>query len=479
MIRRRLLTSLVVAFAWCAHPAAQPAPSVAGTWSGAIDVPGAALGIVVRLQVTEAGQWSGTIDIPQQNAKAVPLAAIAVQPPDVSFQIPGAPGAPTIRGTLSADGTRMTGTLTQGGGSVPVSLTRGEPVPPRRPQLPMPPFPYDQEDVSYRNDVAGIRIAGTMTRPRDAGPFAAVLLLTGSGAQDRDETIAGHKPFLVLADYLTRQGIAVLRVDDRGVGGTERGQPGPTSEDFAGDARAGVAYLRSRKDIDPRRIGLIGHSEGALLAAMAAASSADVAFIVMLAGPGVSGIEIVKGQAERLLRISGADEATVAWDQSVRTRVYDVLRAETNGRPDAARRQALLEQLSTEKAPPGIAAGSPPRAMGEGLLKAGSDPWFRFFLSYDPRIPLAKVRVPVLALFGERDVQVPHEQNLREVEQTLRNAGNKDVTVMMLPGLNHLFQTSITGMPAEYGTIEETFAPAALKVVGDWIRARTSSTGVR
>ena len=341
---------------------------------------------------------------------------------------------------------------------------------PLRPQTPQPPFPYQQEEVTFRNDAANLRFAGTLTRPSAVRPVPAVLLITGSGAQDRDETIFDHKPFAVLADYLTRQGVAVLRVDDRGVGGSDRGPDGVTSSDFAGDVRAGVAYLRNRSEIDAMRIGLVGHSEGAMLAAMVAADSADVAFIVMIAGTGVPGDEILYSQAAAMIRGIGGSDAVIAWDRSLRERVFSAIKAETDGWPNAARRDALLAELAAQTpSAPGVPNGAQTRKQAEALLAAMSAPWLRFFIAYDPRPTLARVRVPVLAVGGDKDVQVPAKENLTEIEQAIKKGGNANVTTALMPGLNHLLQTSTTGLPAEYARIEETIAPAALAIIANWI----------
>jgi pimeloyl-ACP methyl ester carboxylesterase len=429
----------------------------------------------VTLQRGENDAWGGTIDIPQQGAKGLRLGDVLIEPPSVSFRIQGVPGDPTIRLTLSADGQQMSGTLTQGGGTVPVSLARGEAKPvsapaPRRPQTPSRPVPYIEEDITFRNDVAQLRLAGTLTRPRGTDRAPAVLLITGSGQQDRDETVFDHKPFWVWADHLTRMGVAVLRVDDRGIGGSERGPAAVTSMDFATDVRAGLAYLRSRPEIDPKRIGLIGHSEGAMLAAMVAADNPDVRFTVMLAGPGLPGDRILFSQAELIFRAQGATDAVIAWDRAIRERVFAALRAEADGKPNQPARQRLLEEIaSTTPGATGVPDGAAGRRLAEALFAQLSQPWFRFFLSFDPRPSLMKVTVPVLAVGGERDLQVPSKDNLPAIEQAIRANGNKDVTVASLPELNHLFQTSKTGSPAEYATIEETISPAVLKLVSDWV----------
>ena len=338
-----------------------------------------------------------------------------------------------------------------------------------RPQEPKRPFPYVEEEVTYENRPAGVKFAGTFTRPRGTGPFAAVLLITGSGPQDRDEAVFGHRPFLVLADYLTRRGVGVLRVDDRGVGGSTGNTMEATSEELAADVLAGLEFLKKRADVNPRRIGLIGHSEGGLIAPFVAVRSPDVAFIVMMAGPGLSGEEILYRQGAALLKSTGADERKLARQRSLQERLFTVVKRETDrARAEKALREVIREESAKlsdeEKKGMGDLA-----AVAEGQLDMVLSPWFRFFLMYDPRPTLMKVRCPVLAVNGEKDVQVLPRENLAAIGEALKAAGNKDYTVKELPGLNHLFQTCRTGALAEYSEIEETIAPAALEVIGDWV----------
>jgi pimeloyl-ACP methyl ester carboxylesterase len=457
----------------------QPSKSIEGSWNGEIEVPGVALKTTVRLSQVEGDKWSGEIDIPQQGARAVPLTDVTIALPNVSFRIAGIPGDPTFRLVLAEDSQSMSGTLTQGGGTIPATLRRGDApaaakAAPRRPQTPVPPMPYLEEQVTFRNEGAGLQLAGTLTLPRAEKRVAAVLLITGSGQQDRDQTLFGHKPFWVWADYLTRMGVAVLRVDDRGIGGSGRGSSNPTSLDFATDVRAGLDYLRRRPEIDPDRVGLIGHSEGAMLAVMVAATAPAPAFIVMLAGTGLPGEQILYSQAASLFKAQGASDEAIAWDRSIRERVFAILKAETEGKPDVAAREKLLEEIGSAKpVAPGAPDGAAARQLANALF-ASSQPWLQFFLAFDPRPTLMRVRCPVLAIGGERDVQVPARENLREIERALRTGGNKDVITVPLPGLNHLMQTSVTGLPNEYATIEETISPAVLKLVSDWIAKRVS-----
>jgi pimeloyl-ACP methyl ester carboxylesterase len=447
-------------------------PSVAATWAGAIQLPGAALDVTVVLRQDESRAWTGAVDIPAQKAKGLPLTAISVEGAAARFAIAGVGGNPTFAGTMSEDGTTLAGTFTQGQLSAPFELRRTGPpsAVAGRPQEPRPPFPYRSEDVTFRNDAANITLAGTLTLPQGAGPFPAVLLISGSGSQDRDSTIAGHKPFLLIADTLTRRGIAVLRVDDRGVGGSERGLVSPTTAGLAGDTRAGVSLLAARSDIRRERIGLVGHSEGGVIAAMLAADDARVAFIVMLAGGGVRGDELLMQQAEVLLTAGGTPRPLIDWDLKMRRSVYDIINAEVDGKPNEAARQVALQNVA---AFPGMPDASTARQTMGQLMQSMSAPWWRYFLSYDPATALARVKIPVLAVIGTRDTQVPSGPNLAAIRAALSKAGNTAVTVRELPNLNHLFQTATTGSPDEYASIEETIAPSALSLLADWIVEQT------
>ena len=370
---------------------------------------------------------------------------------------------------LSNDGQEIEGTFTQGA-SLPLTFKRVEKIDAlNRPQTPKPPFFYESLDVSYENKAGGVTLAGTLTLPRGAGPFPAAVMITGSGPQDRDETILGHKPFLVIADYLTRRGIAVLRVDDRGVGGSAGDSVRATIGDMAGDVLAGVEFLKGRKDIDVKHIGLIGHSEGGLIAPLAASRSSDVAFVVMLAGPGVPLEQVLYKQGELIRRAAGANDGAVALGRSIQEMMIGVLKSE----PD--------EKRATEKIRAGWAKikAAAPEAEREQLNAADATlaaqiaqfnaPEFRSMLSYDPAETLRKLKIPVLALNGSRDLQVPPQQNLPPIVAALSEGGDPDFAAVELPGLNHLFQKCKLCTVAEYATIPETFSPAALEVLGEWL----------
>lgn len=325
----------------------------------------------------------------------------------------------------------------------------------KRPQEPQPPFPYTQEEVSYDNpQAAGVKLAGTLTEPAKGAPFPAVLLVTGSGPQDRDESASGHKPFLVLADYLTRRGVAVLRVDDRGVGQSKGNFKTATTQDFASDAEAGVRYLLARQDINPKHIGLIGHGEGAIVAPMVAVKIPDVSFLVLLAGTAVPGEQVLIAQTERAEKAADVPEEQIKADKKIGTLLYDAIR-ESKKTVDIPEQDRQYEESWRRQLP---------------QLKS---PWAKFFLSYDPAPTLEKVKCPVLALDGDKDMQLDPKQNIDAMRAAFARSGNPDVTIELLPGLNYMFQKAENGLGWEYATIPETISPEVLQMVGDWIAKRS------
>jgi uncharacterized protein len=426
--------------------------------------------LVFHLFKQKDGSYRGTMDSPDQGAKNLVLDAVSVKDDMVRLEL--AIAKFVFEGKRSKDGQMIDGTLKQSGQSLPMTLKRvAKATETRRPQTPQPPFPYDAIEVGYENKPADIKLAGTLTVPRGKGPFPAVLLITGSGAQDRDETILGHKPFLVLADYLTRRGIAVLRLDDRGVGGSTGSTPDSTSADFAGDVLAGVAFLKARPEIDAAQIGLLGHSEGAIIAPLVASQSKDIAFIVLLAGTALPGEDVLYTQGAAILKVMGADAEQLARQKAMQQRIFAVLRSEKdNAAVEKQVREALKEAVGKEDkvSTLGVMAGM------EGQIKMVMSPWFRHFLDYDPRPALRKTRCPVLAMNGSKDVQVDAKIHLHGIEAALKAGGNGDVTVQELPDINHLFQTCKTGAVSEYGAIEETIAPAVLETIAHWIQKRAA-----
>lgn len=455
-----LLTALAAAtFVVAPVSAQEPAPQLAGVWEGRIAVGGQSIRVVFRV----ADDGSAVMDSPDQGALGIPADRPVLEGGVVRIGVPAVGGR--FEGALAEDGQALTGALHQGAAVMPLILTRqaagtAEAAAPARPQTPQPPFPYRAEEVVIDTPTDGVRLAGTLTLPQGEGPFPAVLLITGSGAQDRDETILGHKPFWVLADALSRRGVAVLRLDDRGVGGstaaTEEPTVGePTTGELAGDAAAAFAWLAGRGGIDPVRVGLIGHSEGGTIAPLVARADPRVAFIIMIAGPTAPGGDILTQQSRRLLAASGDPNA--AAKVALQGRIMAAIAAHADDEPAAT--AAVAELLRAD--------GVPEERVAVISSNAGGR-WFRWFVSHDPRPVLAGLRMPVLALYGGKDVQVDADQNAGALRETSPTA-----EIVVMPDLNHLMQTAETGLPDEYAAIEETIDPEALRVIVDWVAARS------
>lgn len=439
--------------------------SVVGDWRGAVSpAPGRSIPLVLHITGTP-GSLTATLDSPAQGAAGLPVASVKQEGTTLHFVLT-TPSA-SYTATISDDGKTLEGTWSQRGGSIPLIMTRAAPSATSsaaRPQTPRPPFPYHVEEVAYDNVPGRSHIAGTLTLPAGKAPYPAVLLVTGSGLQDRDETLFGHKPFLVWADALTRRGIAVLRVDDRQTGGSTGEVRTATTADFAKDVQAGVAYLGSRRDIDASHIGLIGHSEGGIIAPLVASNNPAVAFIVLLAGSGEPGEDLLLQQKRLIETASGAPKSVVDQSATTMKRIYDAVKDAPDQVSADNRLAAVWRTIATEH-------GQSSAAEVPAQLRAVAQPWLRWFLSYDPRPTLANVRCPVLAIGGSKDLQVPATVNLAGIKAALH--ANPDATIVEVPGLNHLFQTASTGSVSEYAEIEETVSPIALGIVGDWIVNRT------
>lgn len=452
-----------------AAPAPAQAGSPEGIWQGTIQN---MLRLVLHVRRDSTGALTGTLDSPDQGAMGLAIDTLAFHGDSLRFVMRRLQAM--YLGRMSGDGQSLTGQWSQAGFAVPLDLKRSESAPVMaRPQEPKPPFPYRADTVRFANTRDRVSLAGTLTLPREGGPFPAVLLITGSGPEDRDESVFGHKPFLVLADHLTRKGVAVLRVDDRGVGASSGTQRDATSEDFANDVLAGVEFLKTRREIDRRRIGLVGHSEGGLIGPLAAVRSKDVAFLVLLAGPGLPGDSLLLLQNAALLRAAGAGDDLIAKQVASMRRVLSAVKA---GADSAAILGALRDMVEAqlENVPPEMRGqyGSVD-SLAAGAARIYLMPWMRYFVATDPRPALAKLRVPVLAITGEKDVQVTPE-NVTAMRETFAKAGHRAATVKLLPGLNHLFQRCTACTVAEYSRIEETMDAAALDETSGWILATTA-----
>lgn len=445
-----------------AHKPSDAVASAEGLWQGAIETHGMRLRLQLHVSHLDDGQLIAALDSLDQGVSGLPAVKVTQKDAAVHFEVPTMAGV--YDGTLNAARNSIDGDWSQTGADhLKLLFKRSDtPLELRRPQTPSKPYPYSEEQVSFTNAAAGVTLEGTLTLPQGAGPFPAAVLIAGSGPHDRNESIANHLPFLVLADHLTRQGIAVLRYDKRGVGKSSGSADKATTMDLAADAEAAIAFLKSHKHIDSAHIGLIGHSEGAMIAPYLASRSADVAWVVLLAAPATTGQDTLLKQSEMIGRAGGLAEPQLLASLSFDRAAYDAVRQEKSG-------PALIEKLNALVKESGLDAAMPPAAL-EPQLRMMTSPWFRFFLDYDPLPALRKLHCPVLALYGQKDLQVSSKGNRPLLEKALQDAGNKDVDVRELAGLNHLFQHAYSGSPAEYAAIEETFSLDALQIVSGWLQ---------
>ncbi|MEN8156205.1 MAG: alpha/beta fold hydrolase, partial [Bacteroidota bacterium] len=446
-----------------------PDQQLVGSWTGALDVGTVKLRLAFNLSLTGEGQFSATLDSPDQGAMGIPLGEVNRWGDSIKIDAPALMGYYT--GKVSSE-TTMEGVWNQNNQGFQLDLEKqSEPEVLNRPQEPKPPFPYREEEVSFENREAGFFLSGTLTIPPGEGPFPAVVLITGSGSQNRDEEIFGHKPFRLIADQLTRKGIAVLRYDDRGFASSGGVAAGATSEDFAGDARSAIEYISGRPETNPSKTGIIGHSEGGMIAFMLASEYDDIGFVISLAGPGVDGKTILLDQSEYMGRLMGAEEAVLKENRVIMDKVYEVM---ISTESYEAWGEEVLEFISAHYAAKGDLQLSEGEIEQVGKNLLGSIPessynWLRYFVMFDPSEYLVNIKCPVLALNGEKDCQVLANKNINAIRDHLMRSGNMRVVAVVLPGLNHLFQNCDTGLPAEYGQIEETFNPKALNIMMDWI----------
>lgn len=454
---------------------AQPNASIVGNW---MSKPGQ-FKIVYRVSTDDDGQLIAYTDIPDQEAWDMPTDFISSGQKNVKFDMYNI--RCIYEGKISKDGRSIQGQFKgPDGGGMPLTLERIKKPPVRtskRPQEPKKPYPYKEQIVSFENKIDKVTLAGTLTMPESGDPFPAVLLLSGSGSNDRDQLIWGHRIFLVLADHLTRQGIAVLRYDDRGVGRSTGNYDEGTFDDFKKDALAGVEYLKTRQEIDAKKIGFIGHSEGAVIGPLAASESSDLVFMVLMAAPGLSSDDfkgLIKQWTDGYLS-KGASQKAIAFKASVLRNIFYTIRHEDDLEVARSKIKNLLQKAKPELAK--FSAGERQKIELESVDTYNFDwmlsPSFRSVLRYNPKETLMKVKCPVLALHGDRDKQIPKD-NLKGVEAALKAGGNLQYTIKEFAGLNHLFQTAKTGWPSEYAGIEETISPVVLNTISDWILKQAS-----
>ena len=418
-----------------------------GHWKGTV------ANLPIVFHISNDSIWRVSLDSPQQGAFDIPCGTVAVEGDIILIDMPALRA--NFKGVMAQDDKSINGTFTQGM-AIPIVLTRTTKEASRlnRPQEPQPPFVYHSQEVTFNN--GDITLAGTFTKPIIGSKHKAVVLVSGSGAQNRDEELFGHKPFAVIADYLTRHGIAVLRYDDRGVGGSSKGSDDATTLDLATDAMAAVDYLKSRNDIDTTHIGIIGHSEGGLIAVINAATHPnDVDFIVTLAGPYVKGKDILIKQNHLASEMAGMPlSESQAADVKV---IFETIDASTDSTLLAADLRKIMS-----------ATGNNSEQEIEQTIKVMASPWYVAFVKLDPAKYLPQVKCPVLAMNGSWDFQVDATQNLGAARKALPHA-----TVKEYEGLNHLFQPSSSRQASmSYGAIEITISAQVLKDIVEWINSQ-------
>lgn len=457
------MRTLVLLLAGLALSSSLSAQDISGAWHGKLSLPTGSLTIVFHISQTEQDVYVTTLDSPDQGANGIKTQTTSFNDSTLIIQIPVIHAS--YKGKLNSDNT-INGTFTQGM-PLPLNLKKGEASRPKRPQEPQPPFPYRSEEVTVRNERDGINLAGTLTLPEKGTKFPAVVMVTGSGAQNRDEEIMGHKPFFVIADYLTRNGIAVLRCDDRGTAASQGTHATATNEDFATDTEAMVNYLRSRKEINAKKIGIIGHSAGGIIAFIVAKKDPSIAFVVSLAGAGVRGDSLMLKQVELISKSQGMPDAV--WQgmkPSIRNR-YAILQ-QTDKTPEELQKE-LYADVTKTMSPEQLKDLNTIQQLS-AQISSMTSPWYLHFMRYDPGQDLKKLKCPVLALNGKKDIQVDAVMNLTAIQKRITGNGNKNVTVKAYPNLNHLFQTCEKGTLTEYGQLEETINPEVLKDIIEWIR---------
>lgn len=464
-----------------------PADAPDEIWLGTLNAGFQKLDIQVRVYPTKNEKKFAFVDSVSQNVGGF-KAEMKVDGNKVTIEVPALKAK--YSGEKNEDDTEIIGKWSQG---IPLelrlvrkkSVVASTKVAPNRPQTPQRPFPYDSEEVTFKNEVDGTVLAGTLTRPKLGGHFPIAILISGSGPQDRDESLLDHKPFWVLADHLSRRGIAVLRFDDRGVGNSTGKFESATTEDFARDVQSAIAFVKTTTSIDASRVGLIGHSEGGLVATLVAAENKDVAWVVLMACPGVNGEEILYSQGQLIIAAEGGGESARKRQRLLQEHVFATakeLKAKDDIEPFVIRVvdkiMAASDIDSNEKSqkPKSEEDEQTSRKILAELVRANlnvmNDPWFRFFASYEPGPDLQRIKCPVLAINGEKDVQVDPKLNLPKIEAYLKAGGNRKFATKELPGLNHLFQSCKTGGISEYESIEETISPVALESIATWLKVQ-------
>ena len=445
-----------------------------GTWYGTLNIQGTQLPLVFHVKKTGT-EYSTTMDSPKQGATGMPSDKTTFTNKVLTIEASGI--GMKYTGTYLPDSNKINGTFEQGQlrsilvlSNKPDKETIAKAQP--RPQDPKD-FPYKQEEVTFNNPTGGNTLAGTLTLPFNGKASKIVVLISGSGPQNRNEELTpyNHRPFLVLSDYLTRQGIAVLRYDDRGIGKSTGNFSKATTADFADDAEAAVKYILSRPDLKTMAIGLAGHSEGGMIAPIVASRNPNVKFIVLMAGPGIQIAELYTQQIADGMKLAGVPVEEVAQKKATNFKVFTTMKDAVDLPLQQAEAEIeLMLRKELDLLPMNKLDSEAKTAIVQQTLNNYKMPWFRYFIAFDPSVYLTKVKCPVLALNGTLDFQVACNANLAGIKAGLEKAGNKRFEIVPMEGLNHLFQKANTGAGTEYETIEETFNTAALQKISVWIK---------
>lgn len=440
------------------------AQDITGSWAGKLQIQNTQLGIVFHIEKKDS-VYETKMDSPDQGAFGLNTSKTHFSGNQLEITASGM--GITYTGTFHNDS--ITGIFRQGGMQFPLVLKPSQEKLMSRPQEPKPPFPYPTKDVTFTNESSGNILSGTLTTPASTGLFPAVILIAGSGPNDRDETVFGHKPFLVIADYLTRNGYSVLRYDKRGVGKSNGDYANATIQDFASDAAAALAFLKSQGNIDKNRIALIGHSEGGTIAPMVAANDTSVAAIVLMAGMGVKGSELMIQQNTDLLKVAHVSQDVIDKVKVALEEIYASIQNWENSDDEQKKLRSRIGEI-WELLPASSQKTSNKEQYVTANMRVIIQPSYRYFLSEIPTEYIEKVQCPVFAVNGEKDIQVEAQQNLQAIREALEKGGNKDYTIKAYPGLNHLFQECETGSVQEYGKIEQTISPQLLSDMTDWLK---------
>ncbi len=476
---KKIYSRTVIALLFLLAPVAAVAAddkeiNLSGDWAGEINAIVEQLEVLIRIEQQADGNLSATVSVPKKSELPMPANRITRDDRDLRIEVESIGGS--FEGKLNGKGDRIRGDWTQGDYTTSLDLERIEGgFAQQRPQMPKPPFSYQIEQVSFANPFAKIQLAGTLTLPKEKtrSEHPAVILVSDNGPQDRDATDFDHRPFAVIADYLTRQGIAVLRYDDRGTGKSTGEHAFGHTRDFATDAWSAVDFLSRHSDIDGNKLGIIGHGEGALIATMVAEKRRDIAFIVMLAAPALRGDATLLAQTEALGIACGVGDHTRGLLAEFSAALYDLL----IGDPVAAAAEAQRLGAELQKSVAALPAQDADKLGEVGIaldsqIKSLETPWFGRYVAHDPGPGIAALTCPVLALYGETDLEIPAGIHLPAMERHLKKAGHADSEVRQLRRLNHRFQETENGRPTLYGTFDETFSPDALRALSAWLKDR-------